>query len=98
MPLGYPFLCRTKSLVSHSGVLGKVGDETGYAKNDDALLELRTGAEQGGFDILFVSKFACIGRVPLECSFAAAFFERSGVEVWDTATGHIGLCAFALSN
>jgi hypothetical protein len=71
----------------------KVGDETGYAKNDDALLDLRTGAEQGGFDILFVSKFACIGRVPLECSFAAAFFERSGVEVWDTATGHIGLCA-----
>lgn len=70
----------------------KVDDETGPAKNDDALVELRAGAEQGRFDILLVSEFARIGRVPLECSFAAAFFERSGVEVWDTVTGHIGLC------
>ncbi len=69
----------------------KVDDETGPAKNDDALVELRAGAEQGRFDILLVSEFARIGRVPLECSFAAAFFERSGVEVWDTVTGHIGL-------
>ena len=59
--------------------------------SDDALVALRAGAEQGRFDILLVSEFARIGRVPLECSFAAAFFERSGVEVWDTVTGHIGL-------
>ena len=70
----------------------KVDDETGPAKNDDALVELRAGAEQGRFDILLVSEFVRIGRVPLECSFAAAFFERSGVEVGDTVTGHIGLC------
>ena len=52
----------------------------------------RSREEQGRFDILLVSEFARTGRVPLECSFAAAFFERSGVEVWDTVTGHIGLC------
>ena len=73
------------------GFWEKVDDETGPAKNDDALLELRAGAEQGKFDVLLVSEFARIGRVPLECSVAAAFFEHSGVEVWDTATGHIGL-------
>ncbi len=69
----------------------KVDDETGPIKEGDALIELRAGTEQGKFDILLVSEFACIGRVPLECSFAGAYFERSGVEVWDTVNGHIGL-------
>ncbi len=64
---------------------------SGPIKEDDALIELRAGTEQGEFDILLVSEFARIGRVPLECSFAGAFFERSGVEVWDTVNGHIGL-------
>lgn len=62
-------------------------------KTDDALLELRAGAEQGKYDVLLVSEFARIGRVPLECSFAAAFFECAGVEVWDTVEGHMGTYA-----
>ena len=70
----------------------KVDDETGPIKENDALVELRAGTEERKFDILLVSEFSHIGRVPLECSFAAAFFEHNGIEVWDTANGHIGMC------
>lgn len=41
--------------------------------NEDPLLELRAGAEQAQFQILLVSEFDRIGRVPVECSAAAAF-------------------------
>lgn len=68
----------------------EIDDGTGPIKENDALIELRAGTEQRKFDILLVSEFARIGRVPLECSFAAAFFERIGIEVWDTVDGHIG--------
>lgn len=67
----------------------KVDDEIGPAKVDDALLELQTGAKQGKFDILLVSRFSHIGRLPAESFYAAAFFEQMGVEVWDTIEGHI---------
>ena len=69
----------------------KVDDETGLIKENDALVELRAVTEKRKFDILLVSEFSRIGRVPLECSFAAAFFEHNGIEVWDTVDGHIGL-------
>lgn len=57
---------------------------------DDPLMELCAGAKGRKFDLLLVSKFDRLGRIPGECSFAAAFFERHGVEVWETADGHIG--------
>ena len=68
----------------------EIDDGTGPIKENDELIELRAGTEQRKFDNLLVSEFARIGRVPLECSFAAAFFESSGIEVWDTVDGHIG--------
>ena len=48
------------------------------------------GAKHKLFDILLVSGFDRIGRFPVECSTAAAFFERSNVEVWSVDHGHIG--------
>lgn len=65
-------------------------EEDGHPINEDPLLELRAGAEQAQFQILLVSEFDRIGRVPVECSAAAAFFERQGVEVWTAADGHMG--------
>ena len=65
-------------------------EEDGRPINEDPLLELRAGAEQAQFQILLVSEFDRIGRVPVECSAAAAFFERHGVEVWTAADGHMG--------
>ena len=65
-------------------------EEDGHPINEDPLLELRAGAEQAQFQILLVSEFERIGRVPVECSAAAAFFERHGVEVWTAADGHMG--------
>lgn len=59
---------------------------------DDPLMELCAGAKRRKFDLLLVSKFDRLGRIPGECSFAAAFFERHGVEVWEAADGHIGAC------
>ncbi len=67
----------------------RADDEMGPEKTEDALLELRAGAEQKKFDILLVSQFARIGRLPEESFYAAAFFERIGVEVWDTIEGRI---------
>ena len=64
-------------------------DEMGPEKTEDALLELRACAEQKKFDILLVPRFVCIGRVPEESFYAAAFFERMGIEVWDTIEGRI---------
>ena len=58
-------------------------------KTEDALLELRAYAEQKKFDVLLVPQFACIGRVPVESFYAAAFFERMGIEVWDAIEGRI---------
>lgn len=54
--------------------------------NEDPLLELRAGAEQAQL----VPEFDRIGRVPVECSAAAAFFERHGVEVWTVTDGYMG--------
>lgn len=65
-------------------------EEDGHPINEDPFLELRAGAEQAQFQILLVSEFDRIGRVPVECSAAAAFFERHGVEVWTAADGHMG--------
>lgn len=66
-------------------------DSEGSAVNrDDPLFELRAGAEKGKFHVLLVSEFARIGRIPLESSFSAGFFERHGVEVWSVNQGHIG--------
>ena len=65
-------------------------EEDGRPMNEDPLLELRAGAEQAQFQILLVSEFNRIGRVPVECSAAAAFFERHGVEVWTVTGGHEG--------
>ena len=65
-------------------------EEDGRPINEDPLLELRAGAEQAQFQLLLVSEFDRIGRVPVECSAAAAFFERHGVEVWTAADGHMG--------
>ena len=65
-------------------------EEDGRPMNEDPLLELCAGAEKGKFQILLVSEFDRIGRVPLECSAAAAFFERHGVEVWTVTGGHEG--------
>ena len=42
------------------------------------------------FDILLVSEFDRVGRFPMECSTAAAFFERHNIEVWSVDRGHIG--------
>ena len=49
-------------------------EEDGRPINEDPLLELRAGAEQAQFQILLVSEFDRIGRVPVECSAAAASF------------------------
>jgi len=57
-------------------------DEMGPEKTEDALLELRTGAEQKKFDILLVPRFACIGRIPEESFYAAAF-----LNVWALKCG-----------
>lgn len=65
-------------------------EEDGRPMDEDPLLELRAGAEKAKFQILLVSEFDRIGRVPLECSAAAAFFERHGVEVWTVTGGHEG--------
>lgn len=65
-------------------------EEDGRPMNEDPLLELRAGAEQAQFQILLVSGFDRIGRVPVECSAAAAFFERHGVEVWTVTDGYMG--------
>ena len=67
----------------------KVDDEMGPEKTEDALLELRAYAEQKKFDVLLVPQFACIGRVPVESFYAAAFFECMGIEVWDAIEGRI---------
>lgn len=64
-------------------------DEMGPEKTEDALVELRAGAEQKKFDVLLVLRFACIGRIPIESFYAAAFLERMGIEVWDTIEGRI---------
>lgn len=56
----------------------------------DSLMELRAGAEKKAFDIILVSEFDRLGRIPIECSFAASFFEHHGVEVWSVDQGHIG--------
>ena len=100
LPADRPEMCRQRSaclaFAKQNGWLPirefweEIDDGFGPIKENDALIELRTGTEQRKFDILLVSEFARIGRVPLECSFAAAFFERSGIEVWDTVDGHIG--------
>ena len=42
------------------------------------------------FDILLVSEFDRVGRFPMECSTAAAFFEQHSVEVWSVDHGHVG--------
>ena len=65
-------------------------EEDGRPMNEDPLLELRAGAEQAQFQILLVSEFDRIGRVPVECSAAAACFERHGVEVWTVTDGYMG--------
>ena len=65
-------------------------EEDGRPMDEDPPLELRAGAEKAKFQILLVSEFDRIGRVPLECSAAAAFFERHGVEVWTVTGGHEG--------
>ena len=65
-------------------------EEDGRPMDEDPLLELRAGAEKAKFQILLVSEFDRIGRVPLECSASAAFFERHGVEVWTVTGGHEG--------
>ncbi len=65
-------------------------EEDGRPTNEDPLLELRAGAEQAQFQILLVCEFDRIGRIPVECSAAAAFFERHGVEVWTVTGGHEG--------
>ena len=65
-------------------------EEDGRPMDEDPLLELRAGAEKAKFQILLVSEFDRIGRIPLECSAAAAFFERHGVEVWTVTGGHEG--------
>ena len=65
-------------------------EEDGRPMDEDPLLELRAGAEKAKFQILLVSEFDRIGRVPLECSAAAAFFVRLGVEVWTVTGGHEG--------
>ncbi len=57
---------------------------------DDPLVELCAEAKKRKFDILLVAEFNKMGRVPMECSYAAAFFERHNVEVWETESGHIG--------
>ena len=65
-------------------------EEDGRPMDEDPLLELRAGAEKAKFQILLVSEFDRIGRIPVECSAAAAFFERHGVEVWTATDGHMG--------
>ena len=65
-------------------------EEDGHSMDEDPLLELRAGAEKAKFQILLVSEFDRIGRIPVECSAAAAFFERHGVEVWTATDGHMG--------
>ena len=55
-------------------------EEDGRPMDEDPLLELRAGAEKAKFQIL----------LPVECSAAAAFFERHGVEVWTATDGHMG--------
>ena len=67
----------------------EVDDGIGPEKTEDALLELRAYAEQKKFDVLLVPQFACIGRVPVESFYAAAFFERMGIEVWAAIEGRI---------
>ena len=67
----------------------EVDDEMGPEKTEDALLEIRAYAEQKKFDVLLVPQFACIGRIPVESFYAAAFFERMGIEVWDVIEGRI---------
>ena len=52
-------------------------EEDGRPMDEDPLLELRAGAEKAKFQILLVSEFDRIGRVPLECSAAAAFFDTA---------------------
>lgn len=54
---------------------------------DDAILELRTGAEQKQFDILLVHRFDRIGRTTFESPFAACFFDKAGIEVWAVQEG-----------
>ena len=54
---------------------------------DDAILELRAGAEQKQFDILLVHRFKHIGRTAFESPFAACFFDKTGIEVWAVQEG-----------
>ena len=65
-------------------------EEDSRPMEEDPLLELRAGAEKAKFQILLVSEFDRIGRIPVECSAAAAFFERHGVGVWTATDGHMG--------
>lgn len=65
-------------------------EEDGRPMDEDPLLELGAGAEKAKFQILLVSEFDRIGRIPVECSAAAAFFERHGVEVWTATDGRMG--------
>lgn len=61
---------------------GEAPNDDVALETDDALLELRAGAEQKAFDIVLVSDLKRLGRTPYESPFAAAFFEKTGVEVW----------------
>lgn len=54
---------------------------------DDAILELRAGAEQKRFDILLVHRFDRIGRTAFESPFAACFFDKAGIGVWAVQEG-----------
>lgn len=73
---------------------GKVDHEDEAINYNDALMELRAGAIAKKYDILLVSEFDRLGRIPQESYFAAAFFERHGVEVWGVSSGHIGAQLF----
>ena len=81
-------ICPGTGLAPNQRVLG--AEEDGRPMDEDPLLELRAGAEKAKFQILLVSEFDRIGRIPVECSAAAAFFERHGVEVWTATDGHMG--------
>lgn len=69
---------------------GKEDCASAVENSADSLMELRTGAEKKAFDIILVSEFSRLGRLPAEGSFAASFFEHCGVKVWSADHGHIG--------
>ena len=69
---------------------GKVDGEDEAINYNDALMELRAGAIAKKYDILLVSEFDKLGRIPQESIYAATFFEQHGVEVWESVSEHIG--------